>query len=131
MAKLPDITKLAEKFDIEKIVENVKSIISPGSVIPENAEGDPVAEKFVELRQLIQDVIKVQTEQTGKISKINNIVGALYKKLQEDGVITIGHEKEAEEKPKEKPKTETKPAEEKPSEEAPKAEKAEGPKEES
>ena len=111
MPKLPDLNKLAEKLEFEKIVNNVKSVISPGSVIPKDAEGDPVAAKFIELHQLAEKVAKTQAEQTKQISIINNIIGALYKKLQEDGVITVTKEekpKAPETKPKEPPKPEKK-----------------------
>lgn len=81
MPKLPDFSKLAEKLDLQGIVQNVKSVISPGSVIPENIEGNPVVVKLALIHDALETVKTLQAQQEKEIAKINTIIASIYKDL--------------------------------------------------
>lgn len=90
MAKIPDFTKIVEKLDLQNIVDNVKSVINPGSVIPDEGGGDPVLTAFVELHKSIKNVAEIQAQQAKEIARLNNMIAALFNKLKEDKVIDFG-----------------------------------------
>lgn len=81
MPKLPDLGKLTEKFDLQGLMDNVKSILSPGSAIPENIEGDPIAGKLALIYQSTKKIAELQAEQDAEIAKINALTGLIMKDL--------------------------------------------------
>lgn len=80
MAKF-DFDKLAEKLNLNKVVENVKSIIQPESIIPKNLEGDPIAAKLALLHESMENLNGLLEKQQGEIGKINTLIGVLYQDL--------------------------------------------------
>ncbi len=80
MAKLPDFSELTKKFDIQGLVDSVKSAV--GSTPPKAPEGDEVAAKFVEVITLMQNLATSQAEQGKAISTIHSKLNALYKDTQ-------------------------------------------------
>ena len=81
MPKLPDFSKLT-KLDFKEIVSNVKSLLSPGSVIPENLEGDPIATKLILIRAATQNLQQLQEQQQDEVKKINQLIDSLFKDLE-------------------------------------------------
>lgn len=82
MPKLPDFSKIAEKLDLQGIMQNVKSVISPGSVIPEHLEGDPVVAKLALIHAAMQTVKQLHDQQEQEITKINTIIASIYKDIE-------------------------------------------------
>lgn len=82
MAKF-DFDKLAEKLNLNKVVENVKSIIQPDSVVPKNLEGDPIAAKLALLHESMQNLNDLLARQQSEINKVNALIGSLYKDLSD------------------------------------------------
>lgn len=82
MPKLPNFSKLAEKLDLQGIMQNVKSVINPGSVIPEHLEGDPVVAKLALIHSAMQTVKQLHDQQEQEITKINTIIASIYKDIE-------------------------------------------------
>ncbi|MGB6976395.1 MAG: hypothetical protein WBE18_02935 [Gammaproteobacteria bacterium] len=82
MPKMPDFSKLTGKFDLQGIVDSVKSIITPGSSVPESIKDDPLVPRIAEISALLQQVMSVQAQQTEDLGKLNTLVNALYRDLE-------------------------------------------------
>ena len=106
-----DLSKLTEKLDMQTIIDNVKSVINPGSVIPDEGDGDPVVTAFVELHKSMKNIAETQAQQAQEISKLNNMLAALYNKLKDDKVINFGLDENDEVEVKAEPAKEAAPAE--------------------
>lgn len=76
-----DFNKLSEKLNLNKVMENVKSIIQPDSIIPKNLEGDPIAAKLTLLRECMENLTDSMEKQQGEIAKINVLINSLYQDL--------------------------------------------------
>jgi hypothetical protein len=82
MAKIPDFSKFTGKFDLQGIVDSVKSIITPGGAVPESIKDDPLVPRITEISALLQQVMSVQAQQTEDLGKLNTLVNALYRDLE-------------------------------------------------
>lgn len=78
MPKIPDFSK----FDLQSIVNSVKSIINPEST-PNVTEGDPIGAKIVEISSLLQGVANTQEKNAKDLHKINSLLNGLYKDLEQ------------------------------------------------
>jgi tetraacyldisaccharide 4'-kinase len=81
MAKIPDFSELTKKFDIQGLVDSVKSAVTGGPP-PKAPDGDVVAEKFVELLQITQHALTAHAEQAKLLSTIHQKLNALYTDVQ-------------------------------------------------
>ena len=102
MAKMPDFSKL----NFQEIMDNVKSIISPDSAVPDAPEGDEVAVKLVEMLAITKELAQASAQQADQISTLHKEINTLYRKLS------------AAAKAEEAPKKETKAKQKKADEEA-------------
>lgn len=118
MTKIPDISKITGKFDIQGIVKNVKSMISPGVEIPETAKGDPIMYKLSEVTKGLKILAELQVKQADELAKLDGMVGSLYQDIAALKNKSAGGEEtlQMSAAPKEAAPEET----EKPAEEAPK-----------
>lgn len=71
----------SSKFDFQKIISDVKSMISPIQ-IPEANKSDPVGYYLSEINKMLKDLAEHQTKQADIISKISATVGELYQELK-------------------------------------------------
>ena len=74
---MADLSKITGKFDLQKIINDVKSMISPVP-IPEANKSDPVAYYLSELNKLAKDLAEVHTKQADLIAKVSSVLGNLY-----------------------------------------------------
>lgn len=81
MTKIPDISKITGKFDIQGIVKNVKSMISPGVEIPETAKGDPIMYKLSEITKELKILAELHVKQADELAKLDGMVGSLYQDI--------------------------------------------------
>ena len=77
---MADLSKITGKFDLQKIINDVKSMISPVP-IPEANKSDPVAYYLSELNKLAKDLAEVHTKQADLIAKVSNVLGNLYQEI--------------------------------------------------
>ncbi|MBA2655167.1 MAG: hypothetical protein H0U71_08925 [Gammaproteobacteria bacterium] len=77
MPKIPDFSK----FDLQSIVNSVKSIITPEST-PNVAEGDAIGGKIVQISTLLQSAADHQAKAAKELTHINNLLNELYKDLE-------------------------------------------------
>lgn len=75
MPKIPDFSK----FDLQSIVNSVKSMINPEIKVP---EGDFIGAKIVEVTKLIQDVSNMHAQAAKDLNKVNDILTSLYRELE-------------------------------------------------
>ena len=80
MPKLPDFSKLG-KFDLQSLVDNVKSMITPGSQIPPGMEDDPMGAKLILIQAALQNLAQIQEQQQQELAKVNALLAALFKDL--------------------------------------------------
>jgi hypothetical protein len=81
MPKFPDFSDLTKKFDLQGLMDNVKSAINQISqVTPKPApEGDEIAAQFVTLIEKVQRIAKIQAEQAKEIAQVNLMLNELYR----------------------------------------------------
>jgi hypothetical protein len=77
MAKLPDFSK----FDLQGIMNSVKSILNPETT-PRVTEGDPIGAKIVQISTLLQSVATAHSQSGKDLTQINNLLNELYKDLE-------------------------------------------------
>lgn len=80
MAKF-DFAKL-KKFDIQGVVDSVKSIINPEVPIPPGMENDPIVAKLTMLKAETQNLSNILEQQQQEISKINTLIASMFKDLE-------------------------------------------------
>ncbi len=78
MPKIPDFSK----FDLQSIVNSVKSIINPEAT-PNVAEGDPIGAKIVQISTLLQSVANSQEQSAKDLHRINSLLNDLYRDLEQ------------------------------------------------
>ena len=83
MVKIPDFSKLVEKIDLKGISDTVKSIIHPGSVIPEGIEGDPIAFQLVEISKLAEKISVTHVQQAEDLAELKKKINAIFHYLKE------------------------------------------------
>lgn len=72
-----DIVKNASKFDLQKIIEDVKAMVSPVA-IPEANKNDPIAYHLSELNKIAKELAEIHAKQADFIAKMSDNLGALY-----------------------------------------------------
>jgi len=77
---MADLSKLTGKFDLNKIISDVKSIITPPP-IPEANKDDPVGYCLSELNKLIKELAENNTKQADSIAKVSTMLGSLYQEI--------------------------------------------------
>ena len=124
---MADLSKITSKFDFQKIIGDVKSMISPVA-IPEANKDDPVAYCLSELGKLAKDLAEQHSKQADTIAKISTMLGTLHQEMakscKESGSPEVqqpqvaASEEAKEEKQSEAPTTSEAKAEKKPEEPA-------------
>jgi len=71
---------MAGKFDLQKIINDVKSMITPVP-IPEANKDDPVAYYLSELNKLTKELAEAHTKQADIIAKVSPVLGNLYQEV--------------------------------------------------
>lgn len=71
---------VANKFDLQKIISDVKSMIGT-TPIPEANKDDPVGYCLSELSKLTKDLAENHAKQADTIAKISSMLGALHKEI--------------------------------------------------
>lgn len=79
MAKLPSLSELTKKLDVQKMVKDFRSLISPGHSTPEAPEGNEMAEKLAELIGVVNQLADTHAEQAKEIARVNSQLHELYK----------------------------------------------------
>ena len=74
---MSDAPKTPKKFDLQKIVSDVKAMITPAA-IPEASKDDPIGYHFSELNKVTHELGEISTKLADTIAKLNNIIGAAY-----------------------------------------------------
>ena len=77
---MADLSKITNKFDLQKIIGDVKSMISPVT-IPASNKNDPVGYCLSELSKLTKDLAESHSKQADTIAKINSMLGTLHQEI--------------------------------------------------
>ncbi len=78
MPKMPDFSK----FDLQGIVNSIKTIINPEGGAPNVTEGDPIGAKIVQISTLLQTTANAQAQAGKDLTKINTLLNDLYQDLE-------------------------------------------------
>jgi len=82
MAKKPDLSELAKKFDLNSIVGGIKSLLNQEGEIPQVDPSDAIGAKIAQLSLMTQQMAKTH-EQLGKdFIAASHILNELYKDLE-------------------------------------------------
>lgn len=76
---MSDITK---KFDLQGIIGNVKSIISPAGNTPSPNPDDALGLKIAELSTLVQQLATDQAEQSKALTKVNKLLNGVFQDVE-------------------------------------------------
>ena len=82
MVKKSDLSDLASKFDLDKILGGLKSMINPESAIPEVDPDDAVGMKIAQLSAIFQEMAKTHADLAKEFSSANDILNSLYKDIE-------------------------------------------------
>ena len=82
---MTDLSKITGKFDLQKIIDDVKSVITPPP-IPEASKDDPIGYRLSELNKLAKELAETHTKQADSIAKLNVELGELYKEISKKGL---------------------------------------------
>jgi len=77
---MSDLSKIAGKFDLQKIIGDVKSMINP-VVIPEANKDDPLAYCLSELGKVVKELTENHAKQADNIAKVNALLGTLHQEI--------------------------------------------------
>jgi hypothetical protein len=77
---------LSSKLNLQGILKNIQSIISPLPEIPEEAKKDPIAYRLAELTKSIKTLEELNHAVNKEIEKIGAMLGSLYKDWSEQKV---------------------------------------------
>jgi hypothetical protein len=77
---MTDLSKATNKFDLQKFIGNVKSMLGP-VVIPEANKDDPVGYCLSELSKLAKDLAESHSKQADTIAKISSMLGTLHQEI--------------------------------------------------
>jgi hypothetical protein len=79
MAKI-DLSKLTGgKFDLQKLVKDVKSMVGAAAPLPLEAKDDPLGYLLSELTKSVKSLQENNAEEAKEIEKLGATLGALYK----------------------------------------------------
>lgn len=95
MPNKPDLGDISKKLNISGIVDNVKSIISPGGVTPKAEEGDVVGLQLAELSLKIQELAAVNAEQAKRLAQVNKLFNAVFDTLKAERDLEIQQAEQA------------------------------------
>lgn len=104
MAKKPNLSDLTSKFDLDKILSGIKSMIDPEGDSPEVDPNDALGLKIAQLSAVFQEMAKSHAQQAKDFTKANDILNGLFKDLE---AVRVSKPKS---KPKAKSKSESKSA---------------------
>ena len=82
MADKPDFSDISKKLNIGGLVNNVKSLISPGGATPDPDEDDKVGCQLAELSLLMQELNETNEEQSKRMVEINKLFNLLFEELK-------------------------------------------------
>jgi hypothetical protein len=77
---MADMSKITDKFDLQKIIGDVKAMISP-IAIPEANKNDPVGYCLSELSKLTKDLAESHSKQADTIAKMSTMLGTLHQEI--------------------------------------------------
>jgi hypothetical protein len=97
MANKPDMGDITKKLNIGGIINNVKSMISPGGQTPQPEDGDVVGMQLAELSLLIQEQATVNAEQAKRLAKTNQLFNAVFNTLKAERDLEAAEEAAAKE----------------------------------
>jgi len=98
LQKKPDLSDLTSKFDLDKILGGIKSMINPEGATPDVDPDDALGMKIAQLSALFQEMSKAQLQLAQDFTKANDTLNGLFKDLEAL--------RESMASPKEKPKYE-------------------------
>jgi len=79
--KKADVADVTKKFDLNNIVNSLKSMVNVESDMPEVDADDALGLKIKELTQLTQQVVDVQAQQVKDINKIQGLLVGAFKDI--------------------------------------------------
>jgi len=82
MAKKPDFSELTKKLDVSGIVNSLKSMINPAGGTPDVDPSDAIGMKIAQVSTLVQEMAKVQAQQTKDLQKVNQLLNGLFQDLE-------------------------------------------------
>jgi hypothetical protein len=77
---MSDLSKITGKFDLQKIIGDVKSMVSP-IAIPEADKSNPIAYCLSEISKLTKELADNHSKQADTISKISSMLGTLHQEV--------------------------------------------------
>lgn len=82
MAKKPDLSELAKKFDLNSIVGGIKSLLAQEAEIPQVDPSDSIGTKIAQLGLMTQQMAKTHEQLAKDFSTATHLLNELYKDLE-------------------------------------------------
>jgi hypothetical protein len=75
-----DLSKITDKLGLQKIVNDIKSLVSPAT-IPITGKDDPITNYLSEINKLGKELADNNAIQLGIVAKINSAINGLYQQI--------------------------------------------------
>ena len=72
-----------KKFDLQGLINSVKTMINPESNIPTVDPNDAIGVKIAELSTLIQQLVSAQAEHNKELTRANQLLLDLFKDIEQ------------------------------------------------
>lgn len=76
---MADVTN---KFDVNGIINSIKSMINPAGNTPNPNPDDAIGVKIAQLSMLVQQLATAHAEQAKELSKVNKLLNELFKDIE-------------------------------------------------
>lgn len=77
------MTDKPNKFDLNSLINNIKSMINPTANTPNPAPEDSIGLKLAELSILVQELQQAYVEHGKQLGKVNKLFNEIYQNLEE------------------------------------------------
>jgi hypothetical protein len=79
-----DISSITKKFNLDGIMDNVKSIISPTSITIDAEDGDQVGALLAHMNELVKECAVEHEKQEQRLGQISKTSAQIYALLHQD-----------------------------------------------
>lgn len=71
-----------KKFDLQGIINSIKSVINPEGNTPNANPDDAIGMKIVELSTLVQQLTNAQAEHVKELANVNKLLNELFQDIE-------------------------------------------------
>lgn len=82
MPKMPDLSKMVKDLNLDGVVSNIKSMINPEGIKPEEIGEDAILKRIAELSVLTKHLASTSDDMVKQCNVLNSGLEVLFKELK-------------------------------------------------